>query len=239
MELLREGCEQIGIELTEKMCKQFKDYKEIMLEWNKKVNLTAITDEKEIVTKHFIDSLTLLTTDEFQAANLKIIDVGTGAGFPAIPLRIVKEDIKQLTLLDSLNKRIVFLQELVDKLELSNVESIHSRAEDLGRSENYREQYDICISRAVANMAVLAEYCLPFVKVGGKFISLKGNSIKEEISAANKAISILGGEVSSIKTVKIPFSDIEHTLVIISKLNESPSIYPRKSGKAIKNPILR
>lgn len=165
-----------------------------------------------------------------------MIDVGTGAGFPGIPLKIMNENIK-LTLLDSLNKRINFLKIVAEDLELDNIEFCHGRAEDYGKDPNYREQFDVCVSRAVANLAVLTEYCLPFIKVGGYFIAQKGPKKDEELQDAKKAIKILGGEIESVLEVKIPFSDITHSIVLIKKVNETPKQYPRKAGKPTKNPI--
>lgn len=237
MELLQKACSEMDLSITEEMQNKFLIYKDLLLEWNKKVNLTAIISEPEVILKHFADSLTLLTLKELDSKDLKIIDVGTGAGFPSVPIKILRDDFT-LTLVDSLNKRVSFLNELTQELSLTKVECIHSRAEDLGKNENYREKYNICVSRAVSNMSTLVEYCLPFVEVGGKFIALKGNSVKEEISTANKAIMELGGEVTDIKPIKIPFTDIEHMLVIISKLYATPRAYPRKANQIQKKPIL-
>ena len=234
-ELLAESCKKINIELTEKQIKQFMDYKDMLLEWNEKFNLTAITDEREIILKHFVDCLAISAGAEL--AGKKIIDVGTGAGFPGVPVKIAFPDT-QMTLLDSLNKRITFLEELKNKLGLENVTCIHSRAEDGGADKNLREGFDLCISRAVANLAVLSEYCLPFVKVGGCFISMKGPDVKDELNESEKAIKVLGGEVKEIKLINIPETDINHSLIIIKKIKPTPSKYPRKAGKAKKEPIM-
>ena len=234
-ELLAESCKKINIELTEKQIKQFMDYKDMLLEWNEKFNLTAITDEREIVLKHFVDCLAISAGAEL--AGKKIIDVGTGAGFPGVPVKIAFPDT-QMTLLDSLNKRITFLEELKNKLGLENVICIHSRAEDGGADKNLREGFDLCISRAVANLAVLSEYCLPFVKVGGCFISMKGPDVKDELNESEKAIKVLGGEVKEVKLINIPETDINHSLIIIKKIKPTPSKYPRKAGKAKKEPIM-
>ncbi len=234
-ELLAESCKKINIELTEKQIKQFIDYKDMLLEWNEKFNLTAITDEREIVLKHFVDCLAISAGAEL--AGKKIIDVGTGAGFPGVPVKIAFPDI-QMTLLDSLNKRITFLEELKNKLGLENVTCIYSRAEDGGTDKNLREGFDLCISRAVANLAVLSEYCLPFVKVGGYFISMKGSDVKDELNESEKAIKVLGGEVKEVKLINIPETDINHSLIIIKKIKPTPSKYPRKAGKAKKEPIM-
>ena len=234
-ELLAESCKKINIELTEKQIKQFMDYKDMLLEWNEKFNLTAITDEREIILKHFVDCLAISAGAEL--AGKKIIDVGTGAGFPGVPVKIAFTDT-QMTLLDSLNKRITFLEELKNKLGLENVTCIHSRAEDGGTDKNLREGFDLCISRAVANLAVLSEYCLPFVKVGGCFISMKGPDVKDELNESEKAIKVLGGEVKEVKLINIPETDINHSLIIIKKIKPTPSKYPRKAGKAKKEPIM-
>ena len=234
-ELLAESCKKINIELTEKQIKQFIDYKDMLLEWNEKFNLTAITDEREIILKHFVDCLAISAGAEL--AGKKIIDVGTGAGFPGVPVKIAFADT-QMTLLDSLNKRITFLEELKNKLGLENVTCIHSRAEDGGADKNLREGFDLCISRAVANLAVLSEYCLPFVKVGGYFISMKGPDVKDELNESEKAIKVLGGEVKEGKLINIPETDINHSLIIIKKIKPTPSKYPRKAGKAKKEPII-
>lgn len=234
-ELLAESCKKINIELTEKQIKQFIDYKDMLLEWNEKFNLTAITDEREIILKHFVDCLAISAGAEL--AGKKIIDVGTGAGFPGVPVKIAFPDT-QMTLLDSLNKRITFLEELKNKLGLENVVCIHSRAEDGGADKNLREGFDLCISRAVANLAVLSEYCLPFVKVGGYFISMKGPDVKDELNESEKAIKVLGGEVKEVKLINIPETDINHSLIIIKKIKPTPSKYPRKAGKAKKEPIM-
>lgn len=234
-ELLAESCKKINIELTEKQIKQFIDYKDMLLEWNEKFNLTAITDEREIILKHFVDCLAISAGAEL--AGKKIIDVGTGAGFPGVPVKIAFPDT-QMTLLDSLNKRITFLEDLKNKLGLENVICIHSRAEDGGADKNLREGFDLCISRAVANLAVLSEYCLPFVKVGGCFISMKGPDVKDELNESEKAIKVLGGEVKEVKLINIPETDINHSLIIIKKIKPTPSKYPRKAGKAKKEPIM-
>lgn len=234
-ELLAESCKKINIELTEKQIKQFIDYKDMLLEWNEKFNLTAITDEREIILKHFVDCLAISAGAEL--AGKKIIDVGTGAGFPGVPVKIAFPDT-QMTLLDSLNKRITFLEELKNKLGLENVVCIHSRAEDGGLDKNLREGFNLCISRAVANLAVLSEYCLPFVKVGGYFISMKGPDVKDELNESEKAIKVLGGEVKEVKLINIPETDINHSLIIIKKIKPTPSKYPRKAGKAKKEPIM-
>ena len=234
-ELLIESANELGIRLNEKMSDNFFMYKDLLLEWNEKINLTAITEEREIILKHFIDSISILTAVEMKK-EISIVDIGTGAGFPGIPVKIVYPDCK-MTLIDSLNKRVKFLQEVITKLQLQDITAVHGRAEDVGQDKNHREKYDLCLSRAVANLSVLAEFCLPMVKIGGEFISLKGPDATEEISTAKTAINILGGEISDIKKLKIPNSDIVHSIVVIKKIRQVPSKYPRKAGYVTKNPI--
>lgn len=234
-ELLCESCRKIGVELNQAQLKQFTTYKDMLIEWNEKMNLTAITDDREIILKHFVDCLALCSGADMSGK--KIIDVGTGAGFPGVPVKIACPDI-DITLLDSLNKRITFLNELTKALGLEKTDCVHMRAEDGGNDKGLRESFDMCISRAVANLAVLCEYCLPFVRVGGMFISMKGPDVSQEISEAEKAIKVLGGEISEIKTVSIPETDINHSLIIIKKIRSTPSKYPRKAGKVKKEPIM-
>lgn len=232
--LLIDGLNQIEVNIDESKANRFLKYKELLLEWNEKVNLTAITDDKEVITKHFIDSLTLLKFADLSQKS--VIDVGTGAGFPGLPLKIAESSIN-LTLLDSLNKRINFLEEVKNALKLEKVTLIHGRAEDFGVKPEYREKFDISLSRAVANLSTLSEYCLPFVKTDGYFISFKGPEIEEELKDGQKAIKILGGKVENIEKITLPFTDITHSIVFIKKIKQTPTIYPRKSGKPSKDPI--
>ncbi len=232
--LLKDACLELNILINDRQIDDFLKYKDILLEWNDKINLTAITDHREIILKHFVDSITVCKFVDFNGKNF--IDVGTGAGFPAIPIKIMCKNSK-VTLLDSLNKRINFLKNVVDNLQLENIKYIHSRAEDAGQDVNLREKFDICISRAVANLSILSELDLSFVKLGGYFIALKGPLLDEEILEAKNAINILGGEIEKIENVKIPFTDIEHKLVFIKKIRQTPKQYPRKAGKISKNPI--
>jgi 16S rRNA (guanine527-N7)-methyltransferase len=230
-----DGFNELEIEFTCEKADKFKKYKNLIQEWNENINLTAITEDNEMAIKHFIDSVSCFKSGKLDG-KISMIDVGTGAGFPGIPLKIVNEDI-ELTLLDSLNKRINFLQIVAEDLNLDNINFCHGRAEDFGQDENYREQFDVCVSRAVANLAVLTEYCLPFIKIGGYFVAQKGPKKDEELEDANKAIQVLGGEIESVIDVKIPFSDITHSIVLIRKVSETPKQYPRKAGKPTKKPI--
>lgn len=230
---LLEGVVDLGIELNNEQKEQFIKYKDLLKEWNEKINITAITDDKEIDIKHFLDSLTPLN---YFIGKKKVIDVGTGGGFPGLPLKILNNDL-EVTLLDSLNKRIIFLNEVIKTLGLNGILAIHGRAEELGRTQKYREQYDICVSRAVASLNTLSEYCLPFVKVGGYFISMKGSNIEDELKESEKAINMLGGKIIKKNIIILPKSDIEHSLIIIEKINETPTKYPRAGGKPKKNPL--
>ena len=224
---IKEYAKEIDILLNQEQINQFYLYMQILLEWNEKINLTAITKPEEIILKHFVDSITIA---KYLKSNAKIIDVGTGAGFPGIPIKIIREDI-QVTLLDSLNKRINFLNEIIEKLELVQIQTIHNRAEEAGKSKKYRENFDIATSRAVANLSTLAEYLLPFVKQGGQVIAMKGATIEEELEASQKAIKVLGGKIKKIDTFCLPKSDIDR--------NEktTPAKYPRKPGTPAKEPI--
>lgn len=220
---------------TEEQAENFDTYYKLLIEWNEKINLTAITDEREAAHKHFIDSVSALKCGLF-APKAKIIDVGTGAGFPGLPLKIYRDDL-EITLMDSLNKRINFLNEVIDTLGLKGAEAIHSRAEELARNKNHREKYDICVSRAVANLASLTELCMPFVKVGGYFVSLKGPKAHSELEDAKKAIELLGGEFVEIQNYAIDETDLDHNLVIIKKTKPTEKRFPRNAPKPIKEPI--
>ena len=231
---LNEMCNKINVNLSEKQIKQFYDYMNILLEWNEKVNLTAITDEKEIILKHFIDCLVV---NKYIYDKEKIADIGTGAGFPGIPIKIANPNI-EITLIDSLNKRINFLNELVNEIDIKNIEIIHSRAEELSRNLNYREKFDVVVSRAVAPMNVLVEYTLPFIKKGGKLIAMKGSNAQDEINLAKKAIDVLGGKFNLMDEIVLPNSDIKRNNIIIDKVKNTPEQYPRKAGKPSKNPLV-
>ena len=235
-DILINGLIELKIDPTKEKVDKLIVLKEIMLEWNEKVNLTAITEEKEIFIKHFLDSATCLSTGYIKEG-MRIIDVGTGAGFPGIPIQILKDGL-EMTLLDSLNKRIIYLKEAVKKLDLGNVSAVHGRAEEAGRNKAHRESYDIVLSRAVASMNVLCEYCLPFAKVGGFFLCQKGPETKEEIGNAASAIKTLGGTIKDVREYKLPYSDIKHNIIIIEKVSATPTKYPRKPGKPAANPII-
>lgn len=226
--------EKINLMLDDKQIQDFYCYMNELIEWNKNINLTAITEEKEIIKKHFIDSLTIF---KYLNSNDKIIDVGTGAGFPGIPLKIADETF-DITLLDSLNKRILFLDNVIEKLKLKNIKTIHSRVEDAAINPQYREKYDIATSRAVAQLNVLLEYLLPLVKVGGKCICMKGGNVEEELENSKKALEILGGKVEKIESFELPNSDIKRNIIIIKKVSHTPKAYPRKAGTPSKKPLV-
>lgn len=234
-DILNEASNNEGLELNEDKYNKFIKYKELIKEWNEKVNLTAITEDDEIIQKHFIDSIKVFKCEELKNAR-KIIDIGTGGGFPGIPMKIINPASK-IVLLDSLNKRINFLNEVIRELGLENIDTIHGRAEDFAQEAKYREKFDAAVSRAVANLAVLSEFCLPYVKVGGYFVALKGPAIDEEMKNAKNAIKLLGGEVERILKVDIEGSDLNHNLVVIKKIKETPKKYPRKAGMVTKNPL--
>lgn len=235
MEQFENDLLELGISLNEKQIKQFLQYYELLVEWNSFMNLTTIIDFNEVLKKHFIDSLSIVKAHDM-SLNLNIIDIGTGAGFPGIPLKIVFPHLN-VTLLDSLNKRVKFLDEVILKLDLLNINAIHGRAEDYAKDEKYREKFDICVSRAVANLSTLSEYCIPFVKKDGCFISYKSEKLNEEIKEAEKAISILGGKVEKQVYFTLPYSDINRNLLVINKVKNTPKKFPRKAGLPGKEPI--
>lgn len=235
LQQFRKDLDSLSVSLTDEQIEQFIIYYEMLVEKNKVMNLTAITEFDEVLKKHFVDSLSLVKAYDM-TQDISVIDIGTGAGFPGIPLKIAFPNMK-ITLLDSLNKRIGFLQEVIDILGLEEIEALHGRAEDYAKPGKLREQFDLCVSRAVANLSTLSEYCLPYVKVGGKFISYKSEKISEEMKEAEHAISVLGGKVENQVAFTLPDSDIYRNLFIITKCNETPRQYPRKAGTASKNPI--
>lgn len=235
MNLLKEDALLFGVSLNDKQLSQFSTYYEMLIEWNEKINLTAITEFDEVLKKHFLDSISIGRILE-QNTNVSILDIGTGAGFPGIPIKIAFPNVK-VTLLDSLNKRVNFLNEVISALELNNIEAIHGRAEDFAKKGMLRETYDICVSRAVANLSSLSEFCLPYVKVGGKFISYKSEKASEELELSSNAISILGGGNVVCDEFVLPGTDFSRTFIIINKIKETPGKYPRKAGTPVKQPL--
>ena len=233
LDQLKKGLSDLNINLTEKQIEQFLKYYEILVETNKVMNLTAITEFDEVIEKHFLDSLSLVRVFDLNR-NVKILDLGTGAGFPGIPLKIAFPEI-DIVLADSLNKRVKFLNEVVETLQLKQVETVHGRAEELAKNKKYREQFDLCTSRAVANLSSLSEYCIPFVKEGGKFISYKSGEIEEEVDQAKRAIHVLGGKLDQV--YKFDLHEQKRSFVIIEKVKKTPAVYPRKAGTPTKEPL--
>lgn len=234
-DILNSACNDVGIEFNKSKYDIFMKYKSMIQEWNKKVNLTAITEDEDIIKKHFIDCIKIYKFDKFKELN-KIIDIGTGAGFPGIPIKIVQEE-KEVVLLDSLNKRIKFLDEVSKELKLENIKSLHGRAEDYAQKEEFREKFDGAVSRAVANISVLSEFCLPYIKVGGYFIAMKGPNVSEEIEEGRRAIELLGGKLQEVIQVEVEESDLKHNLVVIKKIKRTNNKYPRKAGMVTKKPL--
>lgn len=230
---LQEQCEELTIELNDAKQEQFYTYMELLQKWNENINLTAITEPKEVLQKHFVDSLTIMPYIE---KNAKVIDVGTGAGFPGIPMKIAEDGV-QVTLLDALNKRLNFLNEVICSLGLTNIETVHLRAEEAGKNKQLREKFDVSVSRAVAPLSVLVEYLLPLVKINGICICMKGSNTEEEIANSKKAIEILGGKIEKIEEFTLPDSDMKRSIIIIKKVRKTPSKYPRKPGTPSKEPI--
>ena len=236
LDCFKDSLLKLGLTLTEFQLQQFMQYYELLIEWNSFMNLTAITEFQEVCTKHFIDSLSLCKAMDC-SKEISIIDVGTGAGFPGIPLKIAFPNL-QVTLLDSLGKRVKFLKEVIEKLGLEQIDAIHGRAEDFAKPDMLREQFDVCVSRAVANLSTLSEYCIPYVKVGGFFISYKSEKVTEEMTAAKNAVSLLGGELQEQVAFFLPDSDIYRNLVMIKKIKATPKKYPRKAGLPSKEPLV-
>lgn len=232
-DLLMLDMKLLDINMEKEQIEQFYEYMNLLIEWNEKINLTAITEPEEIIKKHFIDSITIAK----YIKGSSIIDVGTGAGFPGIPLKILNNSLN-ITLLDSLNKRLIFLNEVISKLNLSNIKTQHARAEEAGINRKFREKYDIAVSRAVAPLNILVEYLLPFVKVGGNAICMKANSADEELKIAKNAIKILGGKVEEIEEFVLPNTDIGRTIIVIKKIKNTPNKYPRKAGTPAKQPLV-
>lgn len=234
IKLLKDSAKFLGINIKDEKIKGFDCYYNKLISSNERINLTTITIERDVVIKHFVDSLTII---KYLPDNIKsLIDVGTGAGFPGVPVKMIKEDL-HLTLLDSLKKRIRYLNELITECSLTGVNIIHGRAEDFARDPLHRESYDVGTARAVAPLAVLCEYILPFVKQGGTFIAMKGREIEREISESEKAISVLGGRLEAVEKFSLPFENIERHIILIKKIRQTPLQYPRKSGKPSKSPL--
>lgn len=235
LEKFKSGLNKLEIDLSEQQIQQFLDYYEMLIEKNKVMNLTAITEFEDVVEKHFLDSLSLVQQVDLQQ-ELQVLDLGTGAGFPGIPLKIAFPKLN-IVLMDSLNKRINFLNEVIEALKLENIAAVHGRAEEMARKSEYREKFDLCVSRAVANLASLSEYCLPFVTQGGAFISYKSGEIEEEVTQSKKAVFLLGGKIESVKKFRLVETDAERSFVQIRKVKKTPKTYPRKAGTPSKNPI--
>ncbi|OXX83957.1 16S rRNA (guanine(527)-N(7))-methyltransferase RsmG [Paraclostridium benzoelyticum] len=234
-DILKKGIEDLGLKCSDETIDKFSKYREILVEWNQKMNLTGIEEEKEVYIKHFLDSVAAAKKGYIKDG-MSIIDVGTGAGFPGLPLRICLENSK-VTLLDSLNKRINFLSEVCTSINVDDIELIHGRAEDFGKDEKYREQYDIATARAVAGLPILMEFCVPFIKVGGYFVCLKGPNADTELEESRKAMEVLGLEFVEKIDVELPEIELKHNIVVFKKVNSTPAKYPRKAGKPVKSPI--
>lgn len=232
---LKEAFVELGIPCTRDMLQQFEAYMDGILSWNEKVNLTAITDKEEFIIKHFLDSVLCFGFSEYRQAK-KIIDVGTGGGFPGIPLAILSPE-KCFTLMDSLKKRLRIIDELAETTGIGNVVTVHARAEELARNESYRQQYDLCVSRAVANLATLSEYCLPFIRQGGYLLAYKGPEADEEILQAKKAIFLLGGQLEKVETARLQKYELDHRILFIKKIRNTPAKYPRRAGIPSKEPL--
>lgn len=224
-----------NITMTEEQKIKFATYYDMLVEKNKVMNLTAITEFDEVVEKHFLDSISLIKVMDLNTSKT-VLDLGTGAGFPGIPLKIMFPELK-VTLADSLNKRILFLNEVIEALELTDIVAVHARAEELARNKDFRETFDLCVSRAVANLSTLSEYCLPFINTSGKFVSYKSGEVDSEVADAKKAIFLLGGEVEEVVKFDLPNSDIHRSFVVIKKTHPTPKTYPRKAGTPSKTPL--
>lgn len=232
---LRDSLDKLKIQYNDEQIEQFRSYYELLTEWNKKINLTAINGYEDVVRKHFIDSILICSLLDLNK-DIRIIDVGTGAGFPGIPIKILNPDCR-IVLLDSLNKRVRFLETVVDELGLDNVECIHGRAEDVSREKKYRASFDLSVSRAVANLSTLCEYCIPFLKKGGMFVSYKSDKADDEINGSENAVRTLGSEITSVKEIALPETDIVRKFIMITNIKQVSNIYPRKAGIPAKDPL--
>lgn len=235
-QIFEKKLEELGITLSDKQKQQFDSFYELLVEWNKVMNLTGITEYEEVNEKHFVDSLSIIKAIDFNDVD-NLIDIGTGAGFPGIPLKIAFPHLK-VVLLDSLNKRIKFLNTVIEELGLDNIETIHGRAEDFAKQAEYREQFDLCVSRAVANLSTLSEYCMPYIHTGGMFIPYKSGEIEEEVTGAKKAVHVLGGKIEEVVKFQLPGTEIGRSFVKIKKYQNTPKKYPRKAGLPAKEPIV-
>lgn len=229
-----QGLKELNLDLSDTQMQQFMDYYEMLVEKNKVMNLTAITEVSEVIKKHFIDSLTMIRVISLK--DQKLLDLGTGAGFPGIPLKIAFPDL-DVVLLDSLNKRLLFLQEVIEKLQLKKITTLHGRAEDYGKNPKYREQFDLCVSRAVAKLSSLSEFCIPYVNKDGFFISYKSGKVEEELISSEKAFKLLGAKVETVNSFLLPGTEIERSLIVIRKVEKTPRNYPRGAGKPTKEPL--
>lgn len=235
-QFLIDECNKIGITLNDQQVQQFIRFYELLVEWNSFMNLTGITEYEEVVLKHFVDSLAIVKIKDLSIGTPKLIDMGTGAGFPGLPIKIAFPNV-EVVLADSLNKRVKFLKEVINQLGLHGITAVHGRAETLGKSNQFREKFDYCVSRAVANMAVLAEYCIPFVKVNGYFIPYKSGEIQEELQAAKHALHLLGGKLEDCTCFSLPDTDIKRSIIQVYKVKATPKQYPRTEGKPAKEPL--
>ena len=235
-EILINGCKLYNIDISKEQINMLLKYMDMLKEWNNNINLTSIVDDEGIIKKHFLDSISIFNTKLIKD-NISLIDVGTGAGFPGIPIKIINPTVK-VTLIDSLKKRVNFLEEVIVELKLKDINAVHGRCEDFANQKDYREQYDIATARAVASLPVLCEYCLPYVKIGGSFIAMKGPSVAEELDVSGNAVKVMGGELKEVIDTNIYGEDLNHKLVVIKKKKLSPIKYPRKAGKIEKNPII-
>lgn len=230
-EIIKKG-KEINIEIDDDKCVMFYEYMDMLVKWNKNINLTSITEPKDVVLKHFIDSLTAYK----YVKNAMVIDVGTGAGFPGLPLKILDKDIN-ITLLDSLNKRINFLNEVIDNLKLENIKAIHGRVEDVARNKAYRECFDVAVSRAVAPLNILLEYMIPLIKVGGKCVCMKGSNAEEEINQSANALKRLNAEIETVESFMLPGTDMKRNIIVVKKLAKTDEVFPRKAGTPSKKPL--
>lgn len=234
--ILDQGCREMGISLNEQQRQQFIDFYEYLVEKNKVMNLTGITEFQEVLVKHFLDSLACVKAIDMQKVK-RVMDVGTGAGFPGVPLKIAFPHL-EACLLDSLKKRVNFLEETFALLKMTDITAVHGRAEEFAKNKVYRESFDLCVSRAVSNLATLSEYCLPYVKPGGSFISYNSGTVQEEVEQAEKAVKILGGKIRDVIYFQLPDSEIQRSLVVVEKVKATPGKYPRKAGTPLKEPLV-